>query len=68
MLRLLGDAVSSVDFVGYMPNEQVLSRLMAFDFAVLPSFSEAFALAPMEAMALGLPVGVSFNVQRSRTD
>lgn len=56
MVALLGDAASSVDFAGFMPNEAVLARLHSFDFAVLPSFSEAFALAPMEAMALGLPV------------
>ena len=56
IVALLGDAASSVEFTGFMPNEAVLSRLHSFDFAVLPSFSEAFALAPMEAMALGLPV------------
>lgn len=56
MLNLLGEAATSVDFAGFMPNEQVLSQLASYDFAVLPSFSEAFALAPMEAMALGVPV------------
>lgn len=56
MVRLLGDAVSTVNFSEFMPNEQVLGHLPTFDFAVLPSFSEAFALAPIEAMALGLPV------------
>lgn len=56
MLTLLGEAALSVDFSGFIPNDQVLSRLASYDFAILPSFSEAFALAPMEAMALGLPV------------
>lgn len=56
MWELLGEAGASVDFKGFLPNEQVLAQLATFDFAVLPSFSEAFALAPIEAMALGLPV------------
>jgi len=56
MVEVLGQASSSVEFLGSMPNELLLNRLPGFDFAVLPSFSEAFALAPMEAMALGLPV------------
>lgn len=56
MIELLGDALPSVDFVGPVSNDELLSGLPAFDFAVLPSFSEAFAMAPMEAMALGVPV------------
>jgi glycosyltransferase involved in cell wall biosynthesis len=56
MGELAGDAVSSMTFTGPLSNEAVLSHLPAYDFAVLPSFSETFSLAPMEAMALGLPV------------
>lgn len=56
MLQLLGDARNTVEFGDFLPNERVLAKLSTFDFAVLPSFSEAFALAPIEAMALGLPV------------
>lgn len=56
MLDLLGSASNSIEFAGFMPNEQVMAQLASFDFAVLPSYSEAFALAPMESMALGLPV------------
>lgn len=56
MIELLGQASTTVSFDGFAPNAAVLAGLAEFDFAVLPSFSEAFALAPMEAMALGLPV------------
>lgn len=56
MVDLLGNALPSVKFIGPLSNEALLSELPAFDFAVLPSFSEAFAMAPMEAMALGVPV------------
>lgn len=56
MVELLGPAAPTVEFVGPIANEELLKRLVGFDFAVLPSFSETFALTPMEAMALGVPV------------
>lgn len=56
MIELLGPASKSVTFLGPISNEELLNQLPGFDFAVLPSFSEAFAMAPMEAMALGVPV------------
>lgn len=56
MIEILGEASSSVEFCGSVANDELLHRLSSFDFAVLPSFSEAFAMAPMEAMALGVPV------------
>ncbi len=56
MQELLGETSNTVEFKGFQPNEYVLAHLPDFDFAVLPSFSEAFALAPIEAMTLGLPV------------
>ncbi|AEX20721.1 glycosyltransferase family 4 protein [Vibrio sp. EJY3] len=59
MQKLLGDASVSVNFIEHMPNEELVSSLKEYDFCVLPSFSEAFALAPMEAMAAGLPTIVS---------
>lgn len=56
MVELLGPASKSVTFPGPISNEELLNQLPGFDFAVLPSFSETFALTPMEAMALGVPV------------
>lgn len=56
MDEILGDASDTVNFMGSIPNEDLLLRLAEFDFAILPSFSETFAIAPMEAMALGVPV------------
>jgi len=52
----MGPAAAMAEFHGPMTHADLLQRLPDFDFAILPSYSEAFALAPMEAMALGLPV------------
>lgn len=38
---------------GFIPREEVLEMLSTSRCAVFPSFSEAFALAPLEAMSLG---------------
>jgi glycosyltransferase involved in cell wall biosynthesis len=43
----------SVHYHGFQPRERVLEMLRTSCIAVFPSFSEAFALAPMEAMARG---------------
>jgi glycosyltransferase involved in cell wall biosynthesis len=43
----------SVHYHGFQPRERVLEMLETSGIAVFPSFSEAFALAPMEAMARG---------------
>jgi glycogen(starch) synthase len=43
----------SVHYHGFQPRERVLEILRTSCIAVFPSFSEAFALAPMEAMARG---------------
>ncbi|MGB7740224.1 MAG: glycosyltransferase family 4 protein, partial [Steroidobacteraceae bacterium] len=56
MIDLLGPAIESVEFIGYLPGDEVLTRLANFDFVILPSFSESFGLATLEAMALGMPV------------
>lgn len=55
MLQTLGEARNTVEFKGFLPNEEVLAQLAKFDFAVLPSFSESFGLVSLESMALGLP-------------
>ncbi len=55
-IEKMGSAAESAEFLGPMTHAELLLRLPDFDFAILPSYSEAFALAPMEAMALGLPV------------
>ena len=59
MQNLLGAAVDSVTFIEHMANEKLVSSLKKYDFCVLPSFSEAFALAPLESMAAGVPTVVS---------
>jgi glycosyltransferase involved in cell wall biosynthesis len=43
----------SVHYYGFQPREVVLEMLRTSSIAVFPSFSEAFALAPMEAMVRG---------------
>jgi glycosyltransferase involved in cell wall biosynthesis len=59
MIERMGEAAKAAEFTGAVDHGTILQRLPNFDFAVLPSYSEAFALAPMEAMALGVPVVVS---------
>lgn len=59
MLNLLGETQISVNFITHIENEKLINSLKDYDFAILPSFSEAFALAPLEAMATGLPVIIS---------
>lgn len=57
--NILGDSIESINFIDHLDHSQLISSLKNYDFAILPSFSEAFALAPLEAMAVGLPVIVS---------
>lgn len=47
-----------VDFVGFVPNPQVVDYLQQFDIFVMPSVEEGetFGVAAVEAMATGLPV------------
>lgn len=45
----------SLCFHGHVPRETVLAALAEARVAVFPSYAEAFALAPLEAMAQGCP-------------
>ncbi len=49
-----GSMADSVSFTGYVQN--VEAYLQASDAFVFPSLQESFGLAPLEAMACGLPV------------
>jgi glycogen synthase len=53
--ELAGSCADSIDIVGHLPKQEMEALLITADVAVYPSYSEAFALAPMEAMALGIP-------------
>jgi glycosyltransferase involved in cell wall biosynthesis len=53
--RLTADARCRVRFAGHLPRQQVLTELRTARVAVYPSFAEAFAIAPLEAMAAGCP-------------
>jgi len=51
--RLPAAAAAGVQFTGHVSHARVLQELQTAQIAVLPSFAEAFALAPLEAMAAG---------------
>jgi glycosyltransferase involved in cell wall biosynthesis len=53
--ELAGNFADSIDILGHKPKPEMEALLTRADVAVFPSYSEAFALAPMEAMALGVP-------------
>jgi glycosyltransferase involved in cell wall biosynthesis len=53
--ELAGSDADSIDIVGHKAKADVEALLSTADVAVYPSYSEAFALAPMESMALGVP-------------
>ncbi|AYL95999.1 glycosyltransferase family 4 protein [Mucilaginibacter celer] len=53
----LSDGVkSSVTFKGHVPADELYGILSSSAIAVFPSYAEAFALAPLEAMACGAAV------------
>jgi len=49
------DVAASIHFHGHQNSDAVRSYLYRARVAVFPSYAEAFALAPMEAMACGCP-------------
>lgn len=51
-----GDAKKTVTFLGHVPTGNLYDQLRASAISVFPSYSEAFSLAPMEAMACGTAV------------
>lgn len=53
---ILSDDLNSLTYLGLMPKEQLIALYQDMDLAVFPSYSEAFSLAPMEAMKEGVPV------------
>lgn len=53
--ELAGTHADSIDFLGHRSKAELETLLTTADIAVYPSFSETFALAPMEAMALCVP-------------
>jgi glycogen(starch) synthase len=53
---LTAAAGNSVSFMGYVETEKLYEYLAASVISVFPSYSEAFALAPLEAMAYSAAV------------
>ncbi len=51
----LGEHSPSVHFHGHVDRAMIATALQEARLAIFPSFAEAFALAPMEAMAVGCP-------------
>lgn len=57
LMSVLGEAaLPSVVFHGHVTREEVAEAFRTCRMAVFPSFSEAFSLVPLEAMAEGCPV------------
>lgn len=53
--QLSGRAGKNVHFHGHVVREKIFRALQTGRLAVFPSYAEAFALAPLEAMACGCP-------------
>ena len=45
-----------VEFVGYVPSEQLIGWYRRVTLCVLPSYYETFGIAALESMAFGVPV------------
>jgi glycosyltransferase involved in cell wall biosynthesis len=53
--RLRPESGGRIHFHGFVDRRQILQALQTARLAVFPSYAEAFAQAPMEAMACGCP-------------
>ncbi len=53
--EFVGRHADSIEFAGHLPKPTMEGLLISADVAVYPSYSEAFALAPMESMSLRVP-------------
>ncbi len=51
----------AIDFLGFQPHEEVARIFQSSQVFVSPSLEEGFGMAPLEAMATGLPV-VAFDL------
>lgn len=52
---LTSEALATVTFHGHVERAELFERLRQARVAVFPSYAEAFALAPLEAMSCGCP-------------
>ncbi|MGY3568469.1 glycosyltransferase family 4 protein [Vibrio paucivorans] len=50
--RLSNNGVTTVKFFGHIPKEELLRHYASVGYCIFPSKAEAFALAPMESMAM----------------
>lgn len=54
--RLTEESLKTVHFLGHTTRPQLFKELSKATGAIFPSYSECFALAPLEALAVGCPV------------
>jgi glycogen(starch) synthase len=54
--HLTDEAKASVSFMGHVSTDELYDHLAGSAISVFPSYAEAFALAPLEAMACGTAV------------